>query len=322
MDWGATITSVVVPDKHGVPGEVTLGFDDVVPYTDGRSPYFGCVAGRVANRTAQATFSVEGKEYSLAANNGANHLHGGNVGFDKQHWFCEAQSETSVTLALLSPDGDEGYPGQLLARVTYSLPSPTQLRIEYSAATDKPTPVNLTNHTYWNLRDGGRRNVLQHQVELSADLYTPVDEGSIPTGEVRAAAGAMALSKSRPIGEGLAEADNGMGYDHNYVLRSPLGDDGLRPCARVFEPDSGRWMAVRTDQPGVQFYTGNYLDGLEGRGGVLYARHHGFCLETQNFPDSANQSHFPSILLRPGQRYTHMTVHEFGASSLPPRGPY
>jgi len=321
LDLGATITSVHAPDKSGTPGEITLGFDEVAPYADGRSPYFGCCAGRVANRTANAKFTLDGTRYTLNANNGANHLHGGKVGFDKKLWFCESQSPTSLTLALRSPDGDEGYPATVIARVTYSLPSPTQLRIEYSATTDAPTLLNLTNHTYWNLADGGRRSVLGHEIELASDLYTPVDDGSIPTGEVRPVAGAMDLRKPTPIGARLSEADNGMGYDHNYVVRCcEPGADGLRPVARVFEPRTGRVMSVRSDQPGVQFYTGNYLDNLSGRGGVRYGRHHGFCLETQRFPDGANQHHFPSLLLLPGQTYTHVTTHDFGTSSSPPRG--
>jgi len=322
MDFGATITSVVAPAANGPAGELTLGFDELAPYTDGRSPYFGCVAGRYANRIAKGLFSLEGREYKTVTNNGPNHLHGGTVGFDKQVWFCEAQSETSLTLALHSPDGQEGYPGNLVARVTYSLPSPTSLRIEYSATSDAPTPLNLTNHTYWNLADGGKSSVLGHEIELAADFYTPVDDTSIPTGEIRAVGGAMDLRPRAPFGTGIAGADNGMGYDHNYVLRAPTGADGMRPVARVWEPTSGRWMTVRTDQPGVQLYTGNYLDGSPGRGGVAYGKHHGFCLETQLFPDTPNRPHFPSCVLRPGHVYTHTTVHEFGTASKAPTGPY
>jgi aldose 1-epimerase len=245
-------------------------------------------------------------------------------GFDKQLWVCEAQTETSVTLTLVSADGDEGYPGRLLARVTYSLPSESQLKIEYTASADRPTLVNLTNHTYWNLFDGGRRaGVLEHEVEVAADFYTPVDAESIPTGEVRHVSGAMDLRERVAIGAGVRAADNGNGYDHNYVVRSAAkGDDGLRPAARVWEPRSGRWMSVRTDQPGVQFYTGNYLGGIRGRDGALFKKHAGFCLETQGFPNSANTAHFPSLVLRPGQEYSHTTIHEFGASKAPPTGPF
>ncbi|KAL1528744.1 hypothetical protein AB1Y20_010076 [Prymnesium parvum] len=314
MDFGATITSVLVPDRRGTAGEVTLGFDDAKPYVDGQSPYFGCVAGRVANRIASGKFKLFGKEYSLATNNGPNHLHGGNVGFDKKLWTCEAHTPTSITLALFSPDGEEGYPANLLARVTYSLPSSSQLKMEYTAASDDVTPVNLTNHTYWNLADGGQTPCTTHTISIEADFYTPVDDTSIPTGEIRcvdASSGAMDLRQTISIGAKLADADQGMGYDHNYVLRA-AATDGMREVATVSDPSSGRTMRVRSDQPGVQFYTGNYLNGIVGRGGVVYGRHHGFCLETQRFPDSVNRAHFPDSLLRPGNKYTHTTTHDFG----------
>ncbi len=323
IDFGATITSILAPDCDGKPGEITLGYDELAPYTDGSSPYFGCVAGRVANRIEKGSFSLDGTTYSLATNNNGNHLHGGNVGFDKQIWFCEEQGEYHITLALCSPAGSEGYPGTVVARVTYSLPSETQLKIEYSATCDAPTPLNLTNHTYYNLADGGATDVLKHEIEMAADYYTPVDDTSIPTGEVRALSGApaMDLRQRGPFSRAIREADQGKGYDHNYVLRAPSAADGLRPVARVWEPSSGRWMAVRTDQPGVQLYTGNYLDHA-GRGGTFYGKHHGFCLETQRFPDSVNKPHFPSAILRPGEVYTHTTVHEFGASSTAPKGAF
>jgi len=322
MDWGATITSVRVPDKDGVVGEVALGFDELAPYVDGRSPYFGCVAGRYANRIQGGHFQLDGQGYTLVTNNGPNALHGGLVGFDKRHWVCQAASDTSVTLALLSEDGEEGYPGNLLAKVTYSLPTEGELRMEYEAVCDKPTVVNLTNHSYWNLQDGGARSVKQHEVQLAARLYTPVDETSIPTGEVRAVGGAMDLTSPTPIGKGLAQADGGMGYDHNYVLTSPPRQDGLRACGRVYEPTSGRCMTVTTDQPGVQFYTAGYLDGsLEGRGGAKYHKFAGFCLETQHFPDSPNHPHFPSTVLRRGEVYRTTTVYKFDASPSPPTGP-
>ena len=258
MDFGATVTSVLTPDRAGVPGEVTLGFDDAAPYVEGRSPYFGCVPGRVANRIANGMFTLGGKDYPLATNNGPNHLHGGRIGFDKKLWTCEEQTPTSITLALFSPDGEEGYPSNLLVRVTYSLPSPTQLKMEYSAVSDGTTPVNLTNHTYWNLTDGGCTPCTSHVISLDADFYTPVDDTSIPTGEVRgveAGSGAMDLRMPTRIGEKLAAADQGMGYDHNYVLRAPSAD-GLRDVATVSDASSGRTMKVRSDQPGVQFYTG------------------------------------------------------------------
>jgi len=321
MDLGATITSVRAPDATGTLGQVTLGFDEVAPYRDGTSPYFGCVAGRVANRIAKGRFVLDNKPYSLATNNGPNHLHGGERGFDKRLWSLVSFSSSMLRFEYVAADGEEGYPGMLTARVAYSLPTPTSLRIEYSATTTAPTPCNLTNHAYWNLADGGGSSVLAHEIELACNFYTPVDDTSIPTGEVRAVRGAMDLSKRVAIGSGLADADNGMGYDHNFCLSSPSGTDGLRPCARVWDPSTGRWMAVRTDQPGVQFYTGNYLDGLVGRRGTSYKKHHGFCLETQTFPDAVNRPHFPSATLRPGQKYSHVTVHEFGCSPAgPPSG--
>lgn len=212
IDWGATITSIRAADQYGHTGEIALGFDDAAPYVDGRSPYFGCVAGRVANRTAGGRFSLDGKLHELGVNNGPNHLHGGVRGFDKQLWHCESQTPTSVVYALLSHDGDEGYPGTLIARVRYSLETPSELRIEYEATSDAPTPVNLTNHTYFNLRDGGRiSDVLGHEIEICADFYLPVDQSSIPTGEVRPLerAPAMDLRVRRRIGERIREADNG-----------------------------------------------------------------------------------------------------------------
>ena len=318
---GATITSCKTPDLKGEAGEITLGFDNAKPYSDGTSPYFGCVAGRVANRIAKGTFVLDGATHKLATNNGPNHLHGGDVGFDKKLWKMVEATPTSLSLEYESPDGEEGYPGTMLARVTYSLPSPSTLQMEYTATCDAPTLCNLTNHTYWNLKDGGASPVLDHTIELDADFYTPVDDTSIPLGEVRAVSGAMDLRKRVPIGQSIKDADNGMGYDHNYCLSGALRADGLRPVARVHEPSTGRWMSVHTDQPGVQFYTGNYLDGIQGRSGpsvVTYGKHHGFCLETQTFPDAANRPHFPPVLLRPGQTYTHKTVHTFGASAAPP----
>ncbi|CAE8593698.1 unnamed protein product [Polarella glacialis] len=319
MDFGATILSVHVPDAKGAMGEVTLGYDDAAEYVAGRTPYFGTVAGRVANRISKGSFSVDGKSYAVAVNNGPNSLHGGLVGFDKCLWTCEAHSATSLTLLLHSADGDEGYPGNLDVKVTYSLPTPTELRIEYSATTDAPTPINLTNHSYWNLRDGGETDVLDHEIELAADFYVPVDETSIPTGEIRAVSGAMDLRTRGRIGRAITEADNGMGYDHTWVMRGGLSSqDGLRAVSRVYDPVSGRWMVVRSDQPGVQFYTGNYLTGASGRTGGKYSRNHGFCLETQKFPDAINVAHFQDIVLRPGQSYRHVTVHEFGAAAAAP----
>ena len=316
---GATLTSVRFMDGT----EMTLGFEEAAPYLDGRSAYFGCVAGRAANRIADGAFTLDGKPYKLATNNGPNHLHGGDLGFDKRLWKVVESTSMSLTLEYESADGEEGYPGKLTARVTYSLPDPTTLQMAYTATCDAATPCNLTNHAYWNLKDGGASSVLEHTIELAADFYTPVDDTSIPVGDVRPVAGAMDLRRCVAIGAGIKQADNGMGYDHNFCLSGASGADGLRAVARVHDPSSGRWMAVRTDQPGVQFYTGNYLEGKPGRdGSVAYGKHHGFCLETQKFPDSANRPHFPSVFLRPGETYTHKTIHSFGVSKQPPTGPW
>ena len=317
---GATITSVRAPDADGNMGEVTLGFDAATPYRDGTSPYFGCIAGRCANRTAKGKFVLDQKSYELATNNGLNHLHGGELGFDKRVWSLCSRGGKLARFQISSADGDQGYPGTLTATVTYSLPTPTSLRIEYAAITDAPTICNLTNHAYWNLADGGATPMLAHEIELACDFYTPVDETSIPTGEVRQVSGAMDLRKRTAIGAGIGQADNGNGYDHNYCVSSPSGADGLRPVARLWDPSSGRWMAVRSDQPGVQFYSGNFLDGVSGRAGVAYKKHHGLCLETQKFPDAANRPHFPDVTLRPGDKYRHVTEHAFGASRGPPTG--
>ncbi|CAK9106767.1 unnamed protein product [Durusdinium trenchii] len=229
---------------------------------------------------------------------------GGNIGFDKLLWTLEDSEATAITLKLISPDGDENYPGQVTARVHYSLPSSSTLRIQYEATTDAPTLVNLTNHSYWNLADGGISSVLDHEISLFADFYTPVDDTSIPTGEVRAVTGAMDLRQSVKIGKGIKEADNGLGYDHNYVLQGKFDPTSkLQAVAHVSHSGSGRWMTVKTDQPGVQFYTGNYLNGFPGRTGQGYEKHHGFCLETQCFPNAVNVNgaHFSNVVRRPGE---------------------
>ena len=321
--YGATLISFKAPDRAGKVEEVTLNYDTLDGVRTGDA-YYGATCGRVANRIAGGKFTLEDTERTLAVNNGPNALHGGLAGFDKVLWDAEPiekSDHVGVKFTYQSADGEEGYPGNLSVSVQMLLSEQDNLEFVYSATTDQATPVNLTNHTYWNLADGGKSSVLGHEIELPADFYTPVDATSIPTGEVRAVGGAMDLRKRGRFGAGVKEADNGMGYDHNYVLRAPSAADGLRPVARVWEPSSGRWMAVRTDQPGVQLYTGNYLDHA-GRGGTFYGKHHGFCLETQRFPDSVNKPHFPSAILRPGEVYTHTTVHEFGASSTAPKGAF
>jgi len=271
--------------------------------------------GRYANRIANARFTLDGRTYTLAANDGPHALHGGRKGFDKVVWAAEpvpVPHGVAVRFSYTSPDGEEGYPGNLKARVTYTLTDDNELRMDYEATTDKPTVVNLTNHTYWNLAGGGA--IYDHELTLHADHFTPVDTTLIPTGEIAPVAGTpMDFTRPKPIGRDLKRLTNQpQGYDHNFVLRG--GGGKLAPCATIYEPRTGRVLEIWTDQPGVQFYSGNFLDGtLTGKGGRVYRQHHGFCLETQHFPDSPNQPKFPSTVLRPGQVYRTTTVHKFSA---------
>ena len=312
ITFGAMITSVELPDRDGKFENVTLHLDSLEDYLKGH-PFFGCVAGRYANRIAKGKFTLDGAEYTLATNNGENHLHGGTKGFDKHVWQAEpVRSERSVgvTFTLVSPDGDEGYPGTLTAKVTYSLCNRNGLKMDFSATTDKATPVNLCNHAYWNLAGAGSGDVLEHLVLLNADRYLPVDEGLIPLGELAPVKGTpMDFTKPETIGARIEQVEGG--YDHCWVLNRKKGEK-LALCARVVEPKSGRVMEIVTTQPGVQFYTGNFLDGtLEASGGKPYAKHNGFCLETEHFPDSPNRPEYPSTVLRPGETYHQVTVHKF-----------
>jgi aldose 1-epimerase len=314
MTYGCIITEIHTPDRNGEMGDIVLGFDNLDRYLKGH-PYFGCVVGRYANRIAKARFTLEGKTYTLAANNGPNALHGGIKGFDKVVWAAEpvtVPNGVAVKFTSTSPDGEEGYPGTLKATVVYTLTNDNELVMDYEATTDKPTVVNLTNHTYWNLAGGG--DIYGHELTLFADRFTPVDDTLIPTGEIAPVAGTpMDFTKSKPIGRDLKQLTNDpQGYDHNFVLRHGGGRPG--PCATVYEPKTGRVLEIRTNQPGVQFYSGNFLDGtLTGKGGQVYRQHFAFCLETQHFPDSPNQPMFPSTVLRPGQVYKTTTVHKFSA---------
>ncbi len=312
IDYGGIITELWVPDKNGRPANVVLGFDTLEPYAKGH-PFFGAIAGRYANRIGKAQFEIDGQTYKLAANNGANHLHGGLKGFDKKVWKSEGVeggTEASVRLTYRSVDGEEGYPGNLDVTVTYTLNDQNELRIDYSGRTDKATVVNLTNHSYFNLAGSG--TVLDHEMMIEADQYTPVDEGLIPTGEIAPLKGTP-LDFTRPtkLGDRIAQfKPRPNGYDHNYVLRG--GGKFLAMAARVREPNSGRVMEVLTTEPGVQLYTGNWLDGkVVGTGGITYPQHGGFCLETQHYPDSPNKPNFPTTLLRPGQTYQTTTVFRF-----------
>ncbi|MBT9395537.1 galactose mutarotase [Hymenobacter sp. NST-14] len=312
-NYGGTITSLLVPDKAGKPGEIVLGFDNVSGYQSPEfrkaGPYFGALIGRYGNRIAKGKFTLDGKEYTLAQNNGENTLHGGKKGFDKVLWQAEpgtsAEGQT-LKLSYLSKDGEEGYPGNLTVTVVYTLTADDALKIDYSATTDKATPVNLTNHAYFNL--GGGKDVLGHEVTLAADRYNVVDAGLIPTGELRPVQGTpFDFTSPHTIGERIAQVPGG--YDHNWVLNSATG----QPAATVYEPTTGRTMEVTTTEPGLQFYTGNFLDGtLKGASGQTYGKHAGFCLETQHFPDSPNQPKFPSTILKPGQTLHSTTIYKFG----------
>ena len=312
ITYGAILTEIRVPDRHGKVGNIVLGFDTLDQYVKG-SPFFGATTGRVANRIAKGRFKLEGKEYTLAVNNGPNHLHGGIKGFDKKVWRAEpmeTKEGPAVKFSYTSPDGEEGYPGKLAVTVIYTLTERNELRIDYTATTDQATPVNLTNHSYFNLAEAG--NVLDHVLLLNADHYTPADETLIPTGEIAPVKGtALDFTKPAPIGMRIAQVMSfAKGYDHNFVING--GGKKLTLAARVTEPKSGRVMEVLTTEPGVQLYTGNHLDGsLKGVGGVVYGQHSGFCLETQHYPDSVNHPNFPSVILRAGETYKTTTVLRF-----------
>ena len=303
-NYGGTITSIMAPDRNGVFGDVALGYETLDEYV--KNPrYFGALIGRFANRIAGGKFSLDGVEYQLAQNNGQNHLHGGVKGFDKRLW---KSSETAATnglhLEYFSKDGEENYPGNLSIAVDYSLSDENELRIEYHANTDKDTIVNLTNHSYFNLGGQGHGTILDHELMLHANSFTPVAEDLIPTGEIRSVEGStMDFRTGRVIGNG--------GYDHNFVL-DDWKHGSLRSVARLREPRSGRVMEVFTTQPGVQFYSGNFLDGsLIGKGGVRYEKYAGLCLETQHYPDAPNHPNFPTTVLRVGKSYKEITVYKF-----------
>jgi Galactose mutarotase and related enzymes len=314
-DYGAAIVGVEVPDRSGAPADVVLGFDDLPGFLSETNPYFGCVVGRCGNRIARGRFTLDGKAYRLAVNNGPHHLHGGARGFDKLLWRSEVVGENppSVRFSLGSPDGDEGYPGALDVEVVYTWTDESELRLDYRAVTDRATVVNLTNHVYFNLAGQGRGDVLGHRVRIPAERYVSVDETLIPTGELAPVAGTpMDFREEHTIGERLrAVGGDPIGYDHTYVLKTAPSDETVL-AAEVTEPAGGRRLRVFTDQIGVQFYSGNFLDGAcVGKGGVRYEQHTGFCLETQHFPDSPNQPAFPSVVLRPGQVYRTSTSFRF-----------
>jgi aldose 1-epimerase len=316
-NYGGTITSLKVPDRSGHVDDIVLGFDTIDGYLKD-PPYFGALIGRYGNRIAKGQFTLDGQTYQLATNNGPNHLHGGVKGFDKVLWNAmpaDGADGVSVTLTRTSPDGEEGYPGNLQVSVRYMLTDKNELAIDYRATTDKPTPVNLTQHSYFNLAaDGG--DILGHELMLNANRYTPVDDTLIPTGELAAVEGTpFDFRKATAIGARIntdnLQLKNGKGYDHNWVLNRT--GTGLERAATVFEPKSGRTLEVATTEPGVQLYSGNFLDGtITGKGGRVYKLRSGLCLETQHFPDSPNHPNFPSTILKPGQTYASRTVFTFG----------
>lgn len=318
MTYGGIITSLTAPDRRGQPGEIQLGFDTLDEYLKGH-PYFGALCGRVANRIAGGRFTIDGQKYQLATNNGPNHLHGGQRGFDKKLWKAkpiEAENRVGVELSCVSPDGEEGYPGTLSTTVVYSLDNDNRLTIDYTARSDKPTPINLTNHTYWNLADGGQSDVLSQRLTLYADRYLPVDETMIPTGEIKPVRGTpMDFTRETALGERIEQVggDPG-GYDHCYVLNKQPGET-LSLAARLVDPGSGRVMEVLTTEPAIQLYTGNFLDGTLKSRGAAFGQRHAVCLETQHYPDSINQPRFPSTLLKPGQTYRQTTVYRFSVAA-------
>jgi aldose 1-epimerase len=315
LTLGCIIARLEVPDRGGRLANVVLGLDSVSDYLH-RSPHFGAIAGRYANRIARGRFTIDGIEYRLATNAAPNALHGGPHGFDKVVWQAHSPGGETLVLRYSSPDGEEGYPGTLAVEVTYSLGAANDLRIDYAATSDKPTIVNLTNHSYFNLAGEGSGDVLGHVISIEADHVTPTDATQIPTGEVRPVAGTpFDFTRPTPIGERIRAADEQLliarGYDHNWVLRAPVGD-AMRPAARAAEPQSGRVLDVLTDAPGLQFYTGNSLSGaLVGPAGRAYRQSDGFCFEAQRFPDAPNQPGFPSAVLRPGERFRSTTIFRF-----------
>jgi len=318
MTYGGILVSLEVPDRSGRLDDVTLGFDNLQGYLKGH-PYFGAIVGRYGNRIGKGTFTLDGVTYQLAKNNDENHLHGGIKGFDKVLWDAaepvKQDNAVGVKLSYLSKDGQENYPGNLACTVIYTLTNDDELKISYQATTDKATPINLTHHSYFNLAGQGSSDILGHAMMLNADRFTPVDEGLIPTGELRPVKGTpMDFTTPTAIGARIEQDDEqlkfGGGYDHNWVLNK--NDDSLTLAARVYEPTTGRVMEVYTTEPGIQFYSGNFLDGtITGKGARVYKHRCGFCLETQHFPDSPNKPDFPSVILRPGEKYTHLTVHKF-----------
>jgi aldose 1-epimerase len=326
-NYGAIITSIIVPDRHGKMADIALGYNRVEDYINAvDKPYFGSVVGRYGNRIAKGKFTIDGEEYTLATNNDVNHLHGGVIGFDKVVWDAKPISGngyTGVELSYLAKDREEGYPGNLQIKVTYKLTVANEIVVQYHATTDKATPINLTQHTYFNLAGEGNGTILGHQLHLNADHYTPVDEGLIPTGEIAPVKDTpfdftTAHPESKAIGRDIGQENKqlkfGLGYDHNFVLNKEGQQGQMTLAATVYEPTSGRFMETFTEEPGIQFYCGNFLDGrLKGKAGKPYIYRSGFVLETQHYPDSPNQKNFPNTILKPGETYSTKTIYRFSA---------
>ncbi len=323
-EYGATLVSLKMPDRSGKSDDIVLGMNSLDEYTNAAylkaNPYFGAIAGRYANRIAKGKFSLEGKQYQLTTNNGANHLHGGKIGFDKVFWTgreIPVSNGSAIEFTYQSKDGEEGYPGNLTAKVIYTLTDDNELKIEYTATTDRETLVNLTHHSYFNLAGANSGDILKHKLQINADKFTPIDSESIPKGELKSVENTpFDFRQAKEIGKDIESADeqikNGKGYDHNFVVNGEMGM--MRQAAVVTEERSGRVMEVLTTEPGIQLYTGNFLDGsLKGKNGAVYNFRNGFCLETQHFPDSPNRADFPPTVLKPGATYQTSTVYKFSA---------
>ncbi len=313
-NYGAIIVSLYIPDRNGELKDIVLGYDTLEEYIRGNGPYMGAICGRVANRIAGGKFTLLNKEYTLAVNNGPNHLHGGVVGFNKVVWDVVRSSANQLFLEYRSPDGEEGYPGNLKVSVTYTLSDLDELQLVYHATSDEYTLVNLASHSYFNLAGEGSGSIYDQELMIKGDFYTPTDATSVPTGEIRSVSGTpLDFTLSRKIGAAIEENDEqlrfGNGYDHNFVLDHPAGALGLAVVAH--DPKSGRVMEIYTTQPGIQLYTANWMNGEKGKGGKIYNRREAFCLETQHFADSIHKPHFPSTILRPGEEYKHICIHRF-----------